>query len=303
LAQGHGFRVLLGPPLHVPGQGRMRRVLRLKDPVVQELVRLASERDYRNSKRRCVVAGTKLVRDLGQRYQFHQLLLPKPDDPEAEGVRATETHVADARSLRRIAQMTSFEGLVGTLDLPGKSQDLTDPRLILCLDHVKDPGLMGTMLRTAVAFQWQAAFFLPNCCDPFHWRCVRASQGALFEIPFCKGTMEDLQRLCRRKKIALCVSHTDGADIGTAAYQPPENGMALLLREEYAAPWGPPKAAVKIKVPDPWRGLPTPEAGTFDPRSLDVAVAGGIFMHHIKHFHYPEVARSPFLASPAPVKK
>jgi len=277
------------------------RILRLQDSLVQELVKTATKKDFRNSKKRAVVAGTKLVQDLGQRYQFHDLLMPRPDDPAAEGLRAEARHVADSRSLRRISQLTSFEGLVASLDLPRPSKDLTDPRLILALDYIEDPGILGTLLRTAVAFQWQAAFFLPHCADPFHPRCVRASQGALFELPHLRGSMEDLQKLCRRKKIPLCVSNPRGIDIGSPDYEPPAKGMALLLREEYAAPWGPPQAATKISVPRPWRttGRPGVDAEPFDPRSLDVAVAGGVLMHHIKHFHYPALARSPNLVSPS----
>mmetsp|Transcript_126219 Transcript_126219/g.392926 ORF Transcript_126219/g.392926 Transcript_126219/m.392926 type:complete len:279 (-) Transcript_126219:121-957(-) len=276
------------------------RILRPRDDLIKELVRLATQRDFRNSRKRCVVAGTKLVRDLGRRYAFHRLLSSKENDPDLVGLRCESLHVADVRSLRRIAQLTDFSGIVGTLDLPMPSKDLPDPRLLLCLDYIEDPGLLGTLLRTAVAFRWQAAFFLPNCVDPFHPTCVRASQGALFEIPHCRGTVDDLQRLCKAKRLALCASHSDGTDIGSAAYGPPKHGIALLLREEYSTPWGPPRSALKIKVPDPWlHRLEGPSDGTaFDARSLDVAVAGGILMHHIKHFHYPWVSQSSHVASP-----
>merc|ERR1712216_983459 len=121
--------------------------------------------------------------------------------------------------------------------------------------------------------------------------CIRASQGALFELPHAKGTLEDLRKLCQRSNLQLCVSHGQGTDIGSADYDPPPNGLALLLREEYATPWGPPRDALKIRIPDPWRhskdSLPVGES--FDSRSLDVAVAGGILMHHIRYFHYPDI--------------
>lgn len=270
---------------------------------MQELIKLSSNKDYRYSKRKCVVAGTTLVRDLGKRYRFHELLSSRADDPALEGLRATSRYVADEKCLRRIAQLTHFDGLVATLDLPPrmKPKDLADPRLVLVLDYIEDPGLMGTLLRTAVAFQWQAVFLLPHCrMDPFDAPCLRASQGALFELPHCLGKIEDLKRLCRSKRLTLCVSHSAGTDIGSASYELPPNGLALLLREEYAAPWAPPREATKIRVPDPWRNSieQPPDGQPFDPRSLDVAVAGGILMHHIKHFHYPHVSRSPYLASP-----
>jgi len=289
------------PPLQLHGLELMRR-LGLKDPLVQSLLKLVNSRDYRFSKQKCVVTGTKLVQDLGRRYHFHELLSSNVDDPTWQGLRAESRHVADARVLQKIAKLTSFDGLIGTLDLPARRnpKELGDPRLILCLDYVQDSGLLGTLLRTAVAFQWQAVYFLPNCMDPFDSRCIRASQGALFDIPHCKGSMEDLQKLCARRRLPLCVSHPQGADISSASYTPPLEGMALLLREEHTTPWAPPKVAMKIKVPDPWLHDPhgTPDGEDFDFRALDVAVQGGILMHHIKHYHFPRVSRSPFLASP-----
>eukprot|EP00931_Biecheleriopsis_adriatica_P032793 TRINITY_DN19090_c0_g1_i1.p1 TRINITY_DN19090_c0_g1~~TRINITY_DN19090_c0_g1_i1.p1 ORF type:complete len:300 (+),score=45.32 TRINITY_DN19090_c0_g1_i1:53-901(+) len=279
----------------------MRR-LGLKDPVVQNLLKLVENRDYRFSKQKCVVTGTKLVQDLGKRYRFHEVLASRDDHPALEGLRTDSLHVTDARVLRRIAKLTSFDGLIATLDLPARTttKELSDPRLILCLDYIEDPGVLGTLLRTAVAFQWQAVYFLPNCMDPFDSRCIRASQGALFDMPHCRGSLEELTKLCSRRRLPLCVAHSRGVDIGSPEYQPSPNGMALLLRQEFTSPWAPPKVAFKVKVPDPWLHHPRgpPDGDAFDSRALDVAVQGGILMHHIKHVHYPEVSRSPFLASP-----
>jgi len=278
--------------------GLMHRALRPKSQIVEELVRLATQKDFRSNRKRCVVAGTKLIRDLGQRYPFHELLYSKDHEDLCRGIRAEAKYLAEPQSLRRIAQLREFDGLVGTLDLPESREDMADLRLLLVLDYIEDAGLLGTLLRTAVAFQWQAVYFLPNTVDPFDPLCIRASQGALFEIPHRRGSMAELQKLCKARRLPLCVSHSEGTDIGSAAYQPPQAGMAQLLREEYAAPWGVPRRAVKIRVPDPWLHSAERPEEAFEPRALDVAVAGGILMHHIKYFNYPQVSQSPFLASP-----
>jgi len=264
----------------------------------------ATDREYRESRKLCVVAGDKLVNDLSKRYRFHTLLSCVDDAGfDAQGVPAQHKYLAYPTCLKIIAHHVEFKGLVGSLELPQltrSASDLGDPRLMLCLDNITDPGLLGTLLRTAVSFQWQVVFFLPGCCDPWHPTCIRASQGALFEIPFLRGTMDRLQKFCAKKDLELCVSHHDGADIGSASYQPPPKGLALLLREEYASPFAPPRMITKIKVPDPWavRRKGPPDGVPFEPRSLDVAVAGGILMNHIKNYHYPHLSQSALLRSP-----
>ena len=39
---------------------------------------------------------------------------------------------------------------------------------LLALDGVRDPGNLGTLLRTALAFGWDSVFLLPNCVDPLN---------------------------------------------------------------------------------------------------------------------------------------
>lgn len=53
---------------------------------------------------------------------------------------------------------------------------------IVCLDAVRDPGNLGTILRTAVAAGVDAIALLPGCVDPFNPKVVRASAGLVTAI-------------------------------------------------------------------------------------------------------------------------
>jgi tRNA G18 (ribose-2'-O)-methylase SpoU len=68
------------------------------------------------------------------------------------------------------------------------------PRVLL-LDGVQDPGNLGTLLRSAAAFQWDAACLLPGCCDPFNSKAVRASRGAALRLPLWRATWSQLAAL------------------------------------------------------------------------------------------------------------
>eukprot|EP00929_Paragymnodinium_shiwhaense_P058244 TRINITY_DN29160_c0_g1_i4.p1 TRINITY_DN29160_c0_g1~~TRINITY_DN29160_c0_g1_i4.p1 ORF type:complete len:284 (-),score=56.32 TRINITY_DN29160_c0_g1_i4:381-1232(-) len=276
--------------------------LRLSHPTVLRIFKLATQKDVRNHQQTCVASGTKLVRDLSKRHHFKQILCNRSDDPALDGVRSDEVTIVDENSLRRISQTIEFSGLIGTLPQPPAQRDLGDPRLVLVLDYIEDAGLMGTLLRTALAFEWQAVFFLPKCKpDPWDPLVIRASQGALFDLPWRQGSYQSLHYFCERHGLQLCVSHANGADLGSPSYKPPRKGVALMLREENLAPFGPPREAKKVKVPHPFAAVgasPNEDEVPFDSRALDVAVAGGILMHHMKYFHYPQVARSASVTSP-----
>lgn len=58
--------------------------------------------------------------------------------------------------------------------------------LCVCLWGVSDPGNVGTVLRSAVAFGAASVALGPGCADPFGPKAVRASMGALFEMPIAR---------------------------------------------------------------------------------------------------------------------
>lgn len=53
----------------------------------------------------------------------------------------------------------------------------------LLLSSIRDPGNLGTILRSAGAFGIDAVLLSPDCTDPYHPRAVRAAMGALFRVP------------------------------------------------------------------------------------------------------------------------
>jgi hypothetical protein len=59
---------------------------------------------------------------------------------------------------------------------------------LLALEGVQDPGNLGTLLRTACAFGWDAVLLLPGCCDPYNDKALRASRGAAFKLPVAVAT-------------------------------------------------------------------------------------------------------------------
>lgn len=58
---------------------------------------------------------------------------------------------------------------------------------VLFLDAVSDPGNLGTILRSAEAMGARGVVLGAGCVDPFNPKVVRASAGALFNVPFVEG--------------------------------------------------------------------------------------------------------------------
>lgn len=59
------------------------------------------------------------------------------------------------------------------------------PCRLAILDGIQDPGNLGTIFRSAHAFNIDALICVKGCVDPFSPKVVRAASGALFKLPFC----------------------------------------------------------------------------------------------------------------------
>ncbi|XP_020240259.1 uncharacterized protein LOC109819083 isoform X2 [Cajanus cajan] len=80
---------------------------------------------------------------------------------------------------------------------------------ILVLDGIQDPGNLGTLLRSALAFRWDGVFLLPGCCDPFNEKALRASRGASFQLPVVSGNWSNLESLKEEFQMKMLAGHPE----------------------------------------------------------------------------------------------
>ncbi|WP_290753882.1 RNA methyltransferase [Henriciella sp.] len=71
-------------------------------------------------------------------------------------------------------------------------EDLTVPEtsLWIALYEVRDPGNLGTILRTADCAGLSGVLLIGQCCDPYSVEAVRASMGSIFDIPFARASFD-----------------------------------------------------------------------------------------------------------------
>ena len=96
----------------------------------------------------------------------------------------------EADALAKVSSLGS-----GTRELAVYEERWSEPAGPVCvaLWGVKDPGNVGTVLRSARAFGAACVAIGPNTADPFATKAVRASMGAIFEVPIAR--VEDVAAL------------------------------------------------------------------------------------------------------------
>ena len=75
--------------------------------------------------------------------------------------------------------------------------------LWLALEDIRDPGNLGTIIRTADAAGAEGIILAGDCCDPYAPECVRATHGSIFAHAFGENAngavCEHLERMGGRK--------------------------------------------------------------------------------------------------------
>jgi TrmH family RNA methyltransferase len=104
---------------------------------------------------------------------------------------------------------------------------------VLLLEYVQDPGNVGTLIRTAAAFNYTGVILSDRCADPLSPKCVQSSAGATLSLWLRKSTgyLEMALELKKRGFVLVATDLSGAADVGVVK-QP--QGLLLALGNEAA---------------------------------------------------------------------
>ena len=180
----------------------MERITSRQNPLVQRIRKLAASPAFRRAEGLFLCDGEKLVREAAQwQGELEVLILAEGTALSLPARRVVEL---PADLLRSVAPTDSPQGVLALCRLePRPLPERLEGRRYLVLEGVQDPGNVGTILRTADAFEADGLFLLPGCADPFGPKAVRATMGALFRRPVWQTELEPLLALLERSGVPL----------------------------------------------------------------------------------------------------
>jgi RNA methyltransferase, TrmH family len=144
----------------------------------------------------------------------------------------------------------------------------------VALEEVRDPGNLGTIIRTADAVGAGGVILIGAACDPYSRECVRATMGSVFAVPLVKATRDEFLAWRRAWPGDVVGTHLEGAeDFRKAVYREP----ALLVMGSEGPGLTQPVAEACTKL------VKIPMAGGLD--SLNLAVATALMLYQLRGRH------------------
>ena len=238
--------------------------------LVRALLGRAKERREANA---FVVEGVRLVEEAVKAdWQFQFVLfsdgLSERGKELVKTLTANQIEVEETSGdlLQNLSETESPQGILAVLQL--SNLPIPDsPNFVLIPDQIRDPGNLGTLLRTAAAAGAQAALLPPETTDAFAPKVLRAGMGAHFRLPIHSMTWDEIRE--QIKDLQIYLADMNGRSCWETDLRQP---LALIIGSEAegASEEARKLTAQKIAIPMP---------GSIE--SLNAGVAGSVLMFEV----------------------
>lgn len=185
--------------------GQVKEISSTSNPIIKEVKGLALKKN-RDAQNRFLAEGQKLVIDaidlgwkmpmliFGKHMNDQQHMIDLVEKAKANGAQILEV---SEKVLSAISRRDNPQMVIGVFEqqwydgthFDTIAQNAGD--VIVALDRVRDPGNLGTIMRTADAAGAKGIILIDDTVDPFSVEAVRATMGSIFNIKLCQMTSDE----------------------------------------------------------------------------------------------------------------
>jgi TrmH family RNA methyltransferase len=259
--------------------GQVKEVTSLANPIIKDIKNLTQKKG-REESGTFMAEGLKLVIDaLELGWTIRTLVYAKAAKGKPLVEQAAVKTVASGglvlevseKVISSITRRDNPQMVVGIFDQ--KWKPLRDIRpaageTYVALDRVRDPGNLGTIIRTADAAGASGVILVGDCTDPFSLETVRATMGSVFAMPVARASVDEFLSWRKTAGVSVVATHLAGSvDYRTIDYK--KKPVVLLMGNEQSGL--PPELASQAD-----QLARIPQQGRAD--SLNLAIASAVML-------------------------
>ena len=179
-----------------------------------------NDKKYRKSEKLFIAAGEHLVTEALKKNIVKEILLLNGE----ENVYGDVTYVT-SDILKKVSDLTNYPKVLAICYI---KDDLKIEGNVVALDNIKDPSNLGTIIRSAVAFNYDTILLSEECVDVYNSKVVRATEGMLFNVNIV--TCDLFSTLLKLKESGYKIYGTDVINGESPAYE--SNKHVLVIGSE-----------------------------------------------------------------------
>jgi TrmH family RNA methyltransferase len=243
-----------------------------KIKLVRALLGRAKERREANA---FVVEGVRLVEEAETRdWRFQFALYDKSLNERGKSIverlssRGVDVEEVSENLMHSLSDTETPQGILAVLEL--SSLPISSLlNFVLIPDQIRDPGNLGTLLRSAAATGVQAVLLPPETTDAFAPKVVRSGMGAHFRLPIHSMSWEEIEQMSKSANLQIYLADMDGKSCWETDLRHP---LALIVGGEAE---GASEEARKLAN----QQISIPMMRTME--SLNAGVAGSVLMFEV----------------------
>ena len=263
--------------------GRIKEISSTANPIIKD-IRLLEKKRHREQTNQFIAEGMKLIIDAieqGWRLQTLIFAASQKQNPNVEKLatrcvaNGVDVLIVPEKVLGAVTRRDNPQMVVGIFSrqfIELSQIKASGDDVWIALDRIRDPGNLGTIMRTADAVGAKGVILVGETTDPFATETVRATMGSIFATPICRMSEEDFIAFAGQWRGLVVGTHLEGSvDYRTPDYS--EKPVLLIMGNEQS---GMPGRLVEVCH----QLIRIPQVGRAD--SLNLAIATGVCLYEIR---------------------
>ncbi len=196
----------------------MREITSATNPFIKQLRALASTKKARQESSSFIIEGWRgidtLLRHASRQYVLETLVI-SPDwinDPRLPG--NIDTVLLPEHLFEKVSDVKNAQGILGIVrHTPCPFEFYPDTGRYLLLDNLRDPGNLGTLIRSAVGAGFDAILLYGDCVEPQNPKVIRATMGTFAFAGIWNVGDEEISELLKRGYDLCATTGHSGDDL------------------------------------------------------------------------------------------
>lgn len=149
-----------------------------QNDTIKSLMKL-KQKKYRDETKTFLVEGFHLVEEARKHHKVLKIITTLNENYDEETI-----YVSD-NVMNKLAFTKTPQPIMALCQKNDSNDIYENGKRYLLLDCLQDPGNVGTIMRTALAFGYDQIIMSPDCVDLYNDKVIRSTQGALFQMNVC----------------------------------------------------------------------------------------------------------------------
>ena len=172
---------------------------------IKEIKKL-NQKKYRDLSNKFIVEGEHIVNEAIKANIVEEILL-------LEGNEITYKGKVSFVTIKVLKYITELENPSKVIAVCKKINNVIKGNHILALDNIQDPGNLGTIIRSAVAFNIDTIILSKNTVDLYNSKVLRSTQGMIFNINIVVSDLEKEIKELKNKNYKILTTKVDGGNL------------------------------------------------------------------------------------------